>query len=273
MSERPVFVVSDRTGVTAETLSHSLLTQFPGVRFRTTAIPFVDTDDKVSAAVAQIDSAAETFGSTPLVFTTFVDDAHRRKLQRARGVFLDIFETFLEPLERELGIRSSHSAGIAHGMVDIARYSSRINAVNYSVHCDDGINTADYDRADLILVGVSRCGKTPTCLYMALHFGIHAANYPLTEEDFERGRLPEVLRHNHDKLFGLTIEPARLHQIRQERRGNSRYSELKQCRQEVARAEALFRSEGLPVADATSMSIEEISTTIIHRLPLVRDAY
>ncbi len=273
MDEWPVFIVSDRTGVTAETVSHSLLTQFPGVRFRTVAIPFVESDDKVNDAVSQINATAKEFGCRPLVFSTFVNDDHRDALQKANAVFFDIFQAFLEPLERELRVTSSHSAGIAHGMVDVARYSSRINALNYSVHCDDGINTTDYDRADLILLGVSRCGKTPTCLYLALHFGIHAANYPLTDEELETGKLPQVLRGYRGKLFGLTIDPVRLRQIRLERRRDGRYADLRRCRREVAQADALYRAEGLPVADATSMSIEEIATTIIHRLRLAREAF
>ena len=273
MDERHVFIISDRTGITAETLSHSLLTQFPSIRFVTIALPFVDTVAKVDDAIRQIDKIARQSNGKPLVFTTFVDDEHRQQLMSANGVFFDFFDTFIGPLEREFKIESSHSAGRTHGMVDVARYTSRISAVNFSVQCDDGIHTGDYDRAVLVLLGVSRSGKTPTCLYLALHFGIYAANYPLTEEDFAFDDFASALRMNRGKLFGLTIDPIRLQQIRQERRRDGRYSQLRQCRYEVAQAEALYRRQGIPYIDATSMSIEEISTTIIHRMKLHRDPY
>ena len=273
MEMRHVFIISDRTGITAETLSHSLLTQFPGVHFHTVALPFVDSVEKVDEAMQRIDAVSRETGNKPLVFTTFVEDIHRERLQRAEGIFFDFFDTFLGPLERELNTESSHSAGQTHGMVDVARYTSRISAVNFSVHCDDGIHTSSYDRAMVVLMGVSRSGKTPTCLYLALHFGIYAANYPLTEDDFSQQVFPDPLRTHRDKLFGLTIDPERLQQIRQERLGNGHYSELRQCRYEVTQAEALYRQQGISYLDATSMSIEEIGTTVIHRMKLHRDPY
>ena len=270
-NERKVFVVSDRTGITAETLSHSLLTQFPGVRFRSVTLPYTDTPKKAREAAQQINQAFSDDGSRPLVFSTFVDDSIRLAVMESQGVFFDFFDAFIGPLEHELAIESSHSAGHSHGMVDIARYTSRISAVNYSVHCDDGINTVDYERADVILVGVSRSGKTPTCLYLALHFGLYAANYPLTEEDLDTGHLPAVLVSHRQKLFALTIDPLRLQQIRLERRGSGRYAQLKQCRSEVSQAEAMFRRERIDTVDSTSMSIEEISTTILDKKGISRD--
>jgi regulator of PEP synthase PpsR (kinase-PPPase family) len=273
MSERTVFVVSDRTGITAETLSHSLLSQFPSIRFRTIAIPFVDTVDKARAAVGQIQHVAERDGEQPLVFSTFVDEQIHDIVRECGGVFFDFFDAFIGPLERVLGQISSHTMGRTHGVVDVDRYSSRISAVDFSMHCDDGINTVDYNAADLILTGVSRSGKTPTCLYLALHYGLRAANYPLVEDDLERDQLPDSLREFRDKLFALTIEPERLQQIRQERRPNSSYSKLARCRMELTAAEEIFRRESVPCIDVTSMSIEEISATILDRMGLHRDPF
>lgn len=273
MEERPVVIVSDDTGITAETLSHSLLAQFPGIRFRTEVLPFVDSHDRAIEAVTQINELARGHGVKPLVFTTLVQEELRRLVGKAHGVFIDLFDAFLAPLEKELGRESSHSLGQSHGMANVARYTSRIGAVNYSVHTDDGLHPEDYGQAELILVGVSRSGKTPTCLYLALHFGIFAANYPLTMDHLDTGRLPDALRAHQQKLFGLTIGAIRLQQIRHEHRSQGRYSQLSQCRYEVRQAEALFRHERIPCADSTSMSIEEISASILQRMRLRRDLY
>ncbi len=273
MQERTVFIISDRTGITAETMCHSLLSQFPGIQFNTVALPYVDSDDKVNAAVTQINACANDSAAKPLVFTTLVHDRQRATLRHANAVFFDLFDTFIEPLEKELGTESSQSTGQTHGLVDPQRYTSRISAVNFSMHCDDGLNTADYKRAAVILLGVSRSGKTPTCLYLALHFGIFVANYPLTDDEFEAGSLPKPLQKHKRKCFGLTIQPERLQQIRRERMANSRYAQLQQCQYEVQQAESLYRKEGIAYLNTTAMSIEEITTTIIQRMHLKRDFY
>lgn len=268
---RPVVIISDNTGITAETLSHSLLSQFPEINFVTEVLPFVKNEDRIINAVRRINELARDHATTPIVFVTLIASEHRRLLETARGVFFDLFDTFLVPLEEELGHDSNHSLGQSHGMTDIKRYSSRIGAINYSVHTDDGVNTTDYERAEVILTGVSRSGKTPTCLYLALHFGIFAANYPLTSDELDYGKLPEALIKNQSRVFGLTIDPERLQQIRQERRSSGRYAELKQCRYEVNQAEVLFRRESIPHVNSTSMSIEEISAKILHRMQLHRE--
>ncbi len=271
MTERYAFIISDRTGITAETLGHSLLSQFPTINFKTLALPFVDTHDKAAAAVRQINEIAEQVGSRPLVFATIVDDDIRHLLASSQGVFFDLFDVFLDPLERELGVASAHSVGRSHGVVDPVKYTSRISAVNYSMRTDDGVHTEDYGQAAVIVVGVSRTGKTPTSLYLALHFGTYTANYPLTEDDLHRGRLPDRLLKFRTKLFGLTIDPERLQQIRNERIAKGRYAEARQCQYEVAAAEAMFRRDRIPYIDTSAMSIEEIATTILHRANLRRD--
>ncbi|MGK0173503.1 MAG: regulator of PEP synthase PpsR (kinase-PPPase family) [Gammaproteobacteria bacterium] len=270
MTPRRVFLVSDGTGITAEVLSHSLLTQFPSVEFDITKVPYINTAERAQKTARRINEACDADGVEPLVFITFADDVVHDIVVDSRGVFFDFFDTFIGSLEHVLGVRSSHTRGRTHGVLDTEQYRSRISAIDYTMQCDDGVNIVDYGEADLVLVGVSRSGKTPTCLYMALHFGLRAANYPLVEDDLDRSRLPEALVSSRNKLFGLTIDPIRLQQIRQERRPNSRYSRLAQCRTEVASAEALFRNEHVPYLDATSMSIEEISTTIMDQRGLYR---
>ena len=263
MAKRTVFFVSDQTGVTAETMGHSLLTQFEGLQFRTVTLPFVATAEKAAEARARIDATAAAEGAAPIVFSTLIKDELRDEVKAARALFLDFFDAFLGPLEAELGVKSSHAAGRAHGMANVAVYSARINATNFAIANDDGMQTREYARADVILIGVSRSGKTPTCLYMALQYGIYAANYPLTEDDLESGRLPAVLAPHQAKLFGLTIRPERLREIRHERRPNSRYASAQQVAFEVRAAEALFERLGIPFLDTTLCSVEEIGSRIL----------
>ncbi len=246
-SIRPIFYVSDGTGITAETIGHSLLTQFKGTEFKTDRIPFVDNLEKAAEAAIRIRSAGETNGCRPIVINSCVDANLTARVAESGALMLDVFAPFIEPLERELGRQRQSRVGQAHGMVDFETYHRRINAMNFALTHDDGIAT-NYDEADVILVAVSRAGKTPTCIYLALHHGIKAANYPLTDEDLEHDRLPPRLRTHRAKLFGLTIDPVRLQQIRQERRANSRYSQMETCKREVAAAEAMLRAERIPHA-------------------------
>lgn len=267
---RTVFFVSDRTGITAETLGHSLLTQFDGARFRQVTVPFISTVDKANAFVERVNRTAEEEGAKPIIFSTLITDAVRDIVQASNCLFLDFFDAFIGPLEKELGVKSTHTAGRAHGMHDFTTYTTRIDAMNYALANDDGITTKHYDKADVVLVGVSRSGKTPTCLYLALHYGLFAANYPLTEEELEKGRFPDVLRPFKNKLYGLTIDAGRLQQIRNERRPDSRYASSAQVRLELSQAESLFRNMGIPYIDTTNSSIEEIATTIIHETGIKR---
>ncbi len=269
---RPVFYVSDGTGITAETIGHSLLTQFTGIRFATDRLSFVDTLDKAREAAQRIRAAGEARGTRPIVVNSCVDPQLNTALAESGALMLDVFAPFIDPLERELGTQRQSSVGQAHGLVDFDAYHRRINAMNYALTHDDGISI-DYNDADLILIGVSRAGKTPTCVYLALHHGVRAANYPLTEEDLEHDRLPPRLRAQRDKLFGLTIDPQRLQQIRQERRPDSRYAKLETCKREVAAAEALFRGERIPVLSTTHTSIEEIASKVLTALGIHREMF
>jgi [pyruvate, water dikinase]-phosphate phosphotransferase / [pyruvate, water dikinase] kinase len=270
MSHRTVFFVSDQTGVTAETMGHSLLTQFGGLAFRQVTLPFVSTIDKAEEAVRRIDATGVAEGVRPVVFSTLVQEPLREVLKRSNALFLDFFDAFLAPLEAELKVSSSRTEGRAHGMADLGAYTLRINATNFALANDDGSMHQDYDHADVILIGVSRSGKTPTCLYMALQYGIFAANYPLADEEFENQKLPAKLRQYQHKLYGLTIAPDRLQQIRHERRPDSRYASRAQVEFELRSAEALFVQYGIPFIDTTECSIEEIASRIIERAQLER---
>jgi regulator of PEP synthase PpsR (kinase-PPPase family) len=259
---RTVFFVSDQTGVTAETMGHSLLTQFEGLAFRPVTLPFVSDIDKAEEAVQRINNAGLESGVRPIIFSTLVQDDLRAAVKRSDALFLDFFDAFVGPLEKELEVRSSHRAGRAHGMADLLAYTTRINATNYAIANDDG-GGHDYERADMVLIGVSRSGKTPTCLYMALQYGIFAANYPLTEEDLESGALPPLIAPYKEKLYGLSLSPARLQQIRHERRPGSRYASLQQVSYELRAAAALYERFAIPWIDSTETSIEEIASRIL----------
>jgi regulator of PEP synthase PpsR (kinase-PPPase family) len=263
MDERIVYFLSDQTGVTAETLGHSLLTQFDNQNIRQVTLPFIDTIDKAKDAVARINESVNSETLRPIVFSTLVQDDFRAIVREANGLHLDIFDVFLEPLSAELKEQPSHEPGRAHGMSDIDAYMKRIEATNFALANDDGGVSRNYERADVILVGVSRSGKTPTCLYLALQYGVYAANYPLTDEEFETGKLPDVLAKQRKKLFGLSIGPDRLQQIRKERRPLGRYSSAQQVRFELRETEKIFRRYGVPNVDTTEFSIEEIASRIL----------
>ena len=271
--KRTAFFVSDRTGITAEMLGHSLLTQFESVRLQEVTLPFVDSVEKAREAVRQINERAAADGVRPVVISTLVNTDIARVVSDADALFLDCFEIFISPLEKELGVRASHAVGLSHSATDIVNYHHRIESVNYTLSHDDGVSARDLGEADVILVGVSRCGKTPTCLYLAMQYGVRAANYPLIPEDFSTTRLPAQLQPLRKRVYGLTIRPERLQQIRTERRPGSKYATLANCEFEVREAEALMRQEGVPFLDATSKSVEELATTILHEAKLVRRVY
>lgn len=268
LTRHPVFILSDRSGLTAETICHMLLSQFPATAFQQEALPFIDNRAKLEQAIARINRVAATTGRRPLVFTTFATQDHQGLAATANAEIFNLFEPFIGRMEVALKQTASHLAGKAHGIADPDQYSQRISAVNYALRCDDGLHRHEYRRATVILLGVSRCGKTPTSLYLALHFGFHAANYPLTEEDFARDALPEDILAHRDKVFGLTIDPLRLRQIRAERRPHSQYASLAQCHREVGMAQALFDRHRILHCDSTAYSVEELGSAIKHRMGL-----
>jgi regulator of PEP synthase PpsR (kinase-PPPase family) len=267
-ADRTVFFVSDGTGITAETFGHSVLSQFDGLKLRQVRLPFVDSSEKASEVVARIGQQRAVDGRRPIVFSTLVDPTINEVVQTADALFLDLIAAFVVPLEAEFGVKSTHTIGRFHAVAESERYKQRIEAIHFAMAHDDGQAHRELDQADVILVGVSRCGKTPTSLYLAVQHGVKAANYPLIPEDFDRGRLPEVLYQYKPKLFGLTIAAERLAEVRHERRPGSRYASLQNCRVEVAAAEAMMRREGIPWLSSTTKSIEEIATTILTLLEL-----
>lgn len=271
MAKRAAFFVSDRTGITVETLGHALLTQFDGVLFSETTLPFIDSIEKAQAVARRIDECAASDGARPLVFSTLVDPQISAIIAAADAQFLDCFEIFIAPLEKELGTKSSHTIGRSH-MRSGFDFARRIEAVNFALHHDDGVSARDLREADLVLIGVPSSGKTPISLYMAMQFGVRTANHPLNAQHFSSRQLPVQLKSMREKLYGLTIAPERLREIRNQRQPD-RDQDLIHCEFEAREAEALMRQEGIPFLDTTNKSIEEMATTILQSAQLARHAW
>ncbi|HEY4073790.1 MAG TPA: pyruvate, water dikinase regulatory protein [Herbaspirillum sp.] len=265
LANRTVFFVSDGTGITAETFGHSVLTQFP-LRFRQVRLPFIDTIQKAHDATRKINEAFVSDGSKPIVFSTLVKAELSQVIRAANAKHMDLIQTFVEPLEQELEVKASHAIGGSHNTADSEEYKNRIEAINFSLAHDDGQSNKNLSAADVILVGVSRSGKTPTSLYLAMQYGIKAANYPLIPEDFERDKLPSGLLPYKSKIFGLTISADRLAAVRNERRPGSKYASLESCRYEINEAEKMMRREGIRWMSSTAKSIEEIAATILQEI-------
>jgi regulator of PEP synthase PpsR (kinase-PPPase family) len=262
---RIVFIVSDGTGITAENFSQSILAQFE-LTFKLIRIPFTDSVEKALNAVQAINEAFQRDQVQPIVFTTLVNTELNSIVSKAQGLVLDMFQTFVAPLEQALGLQSTHAMNRLHHNADTAAYKNRIEAINYSLAHDDGQSNQNLADADVILVGVSRVGKTPTSLYLAMQYGLKAANYPLIPEDFERGQLPKDLIAHRSKIFGLMIDPERLSEIRNERRPGSNYAKLENCRYEINEATSMMRRQSIPWVLTTSKSIEEIATTVLQTI-------
>jgi [pyruvate, water dikinase]-phosphate phosphotransferase / [pyruvate, water dikinase] kinase len=261
--KRTIFFLSDSTGITVEDLGHSLLSQFKEIDFEKITIPYINSIENAHDAAKKIHQICKSTKTKPLIFSSLVEPKTREIIAKCDGFIIDIFDIFIPLLTKELKIEPTKDVGKTHGVFDIKTYETRIDAVHFAIDSDDGSNIKSYNMADIILVGVSRCGKTPTCLYMALQFGIYSANYPITEEDMLSNTLPKVLLPHRDKLFGLVISPQRLHAIRKERKPDSRYASLKQCRLELDQTEEMFKKAHIPYLNSTTFSIEEISTKII----------
>ncbi|OGT90403.1 MAG: phosphoenolpyruvate synthase regulatory protein [Gammaproteobacteria bacterium RIFOXYA12_FULL_61_12] len=270
MATRTVFFLSDRTGITVDVFGSSLLSQFDGIDFNRIYIPYLDTEEKLEDAIRRIEAAAEAEHHPPLVFSTLVQGQLRERLRHSNCSVYDLFDTFISAMERDLESHSVCAVGRSHGIGNLEEYERRVESMNFTLSYDDGARLTNLERADVILLGVSRSGKTPTCLYLSLHYGIYAANYPLTQDDLDHGGLPRALAAHKPLLFGLTIIPERLAKIREARRPGSSYASLETCRREVRQAEELYQREGIPLVNSSSLSIEEIATAVMHRMNLMR---
>lgn len=268
---RAIFFVSDRTGLTAESYGKSLLAQFPDLRFETRTLAFVDSIPKAQTAKQQIEMVSANYSKEPIIFSTLVGKDEQDIIEQCHGHVISLFGAFLEPLEKTFGMESAHSLGQSNNIWGNNSYQQRLDAIDYALMHDDGVRPDQYDKADVILVGVSRCGKTPTSLYLAMNLSLKSCNYPLTEEDMQYDSLPEVLLKHKHKLVALTIKPVPLSKIRKNRRPNSQYASLPVCQKEVIIAERMFKQANLSVFDTTETSIEEIASKVVQALALSKE--
>ena len=267
-NSRAVFFVSNSTGITVETLGRSLLYQFSSTQFESHSLRFIDSIEKANEAAEIINELALKTGLPPIILSTLVKPELRKILSGAQGLHIDIFDAFIAPIEKELGCEAQLGMGRVHGIGEDEYYSNRIDAVNYSLKTDDGVGATAYEQADVILIGASRTGKTPTSLYLAMHYGLRAANYPIVDEELDSHSLPKPLREYKNKVFGLLVTPERLQSIRTKRRADSQYSSLPQCQYEIRQTEALFQQQNIPYFDVSSMSIEEVSSNVMDMLKI-----
>ena len=263
---RTVYFVSESTGITAEALGHSLLSQFDSVDFEQVYMPYINTELRATALTHRMQEAYVRDGARPIVFATMMNEKIGSILRSGNCYYQELFMQFVQPLSRELDVQPSLQAGRSHAITKPSSYTKRIDAINFAMANDDGVRPDNFRHADVVLVGVSRSGKTPTCLYLAMHYGLRAANYPITEEDFERGDLPGDVWSAKDKVFGLTIDPQRLQAIREERRPGSDYASMARCQQDIRQAQTIFKRLEVPVMNTTNQSIEEISSQILRAL-------
>jgi len=261
--------------MTAENLGRSLLAQFSQIQFESVTRPFIDTPEKGQKIAAEINRLAQQSDQRPIVVDTIVNEKVREVIKQTNCFYIDVFSTFLKPLEKELGVMSSHTVGHPavfreDGQSVDKGYMDRIEAVHFALANDDGMHLDRYHEADIVLIGVSRTGKTPTSVYLGMQFGIKAANYPLIPDDLETSKLPRALVEHQSKLFGLTIRPGRLSEIRAERKPNSTYASLRNCIDELRQAEMLYRQYKIPYIDATQLSIEEMAARMLQTAGIER---
>lgn len=265
-----IFYISDGTGITAETLGHSLITQFEKLEVESITIPYVDTEEKAKLAVERINNAYKKYNTPPLIMATIISDKIRKIISSSQGNLFEFFSIFLQPLSNILKQPYTHLTGRSHGVFDQKNYKARLNAISLSLTCDDGMGLNHYNEVDIILIGPSRAGKTPTCLYLALQFGLKAANYPLIDGDLTKISTPEFIVEQHQKIFGLLIDPSRLRLVRQERAKNSKYSSETQCIWEINKIEKFYKVNNIPYMNVTNLSIEEIATKALEILNISR---
>jgi regulator of PEP synthase PpsR (kinase-PPPase family) len=271
--QRVVFFISDSTGITAETLGRSLLTQFQELEFDQTTIPYVNTIEKAKEVLERINQASRDTKARVLVFSTLADPKIREILASCNCLFIDFFDAFIPPLEEELHSKYAKKIGELHKIANFKTYDQRVAAIEFALNTDDGVGINNYKNADIVLIGVSRCGKTPTSLYLALKFGLFAANYPITDENLTIATLPKDLEPHKDKLFGLTITAQRLHEIREQRKPKSTYASLPQCQRELSMVEKIFKRSNIPFLNSTTFSIEEIATKIMAMKKIKRQRF
>jgi regulator of PEP synthase PpsR (kinase-PPPase family) len=264
---KDIYYVSDSTGILATNLGQSLICQFPEISFHEEKFPFIKTIADAEKTIRYI--LKQSTGRRPIIFSTLVSPKLRAIFNHPEVELFDVCDAFLERLEQCLEAKALGLPGYSQH-VDDSSMSRRVEAIHYCLGHDDGTKFDEYNEADVILVGVSRSGKTPVSVYMATHMGLKAANYPLTNNNLNHYTLPEGLRHNRKKAVGLTIAPEILSMIREKRYPNSTYAKRSTCVQELEQAQEIFQKYKIPVINTSGRSIEELATQISQEIGLFK---
>jgi len=264
---KEIYYVSDSTGILATNLGQALICQFPEVNFHEEKFPFIKTEEEAQKTINYI--VKQSSGRFPIIFSTLMDPKIRDIFDHPQVEFFDVCGTFLERLEGALEAKALRVPGFSR-QIDFIDMANRVEAINYTLNHDDGTKLSEYDEADVILVGVSRSGKTPVSVYLSTHMGLKSANYPLTERDLDSYSIPKSLRENKKKVVGLTTKPELLESIRQKRYPNSKYAKRSTCIHELQQAQQIFLRNQLPVIDTSGKSIEELATQISQEIGLYK---
>ncbi|EGF92012.1 hypothetical protein ABI_04440 [Asticcacaulis biprosthecium C19] len=259
-----VHLISDSTGETLNALAKAAAARFEGILPIEHLYVLIRSEKQMARSLTEIES------SPGIVLHTIIDPELRNMLEmRCRELdipSIGVLDPLVVAFSRHLGAAVSKRVGAQHNLDN--EYFERIEALNYAIAHDDGAMADKLRQADVVLVGVSRTSKTPTCIYLA-HRGIKAANIPLVPGRDPPNELDEL---DIPLIVGLIASPERLVSIRKNRLLTlnddrpSTYTDTDAVREEIIRARRLFERKGWPVIDVTRRSIEETSATIISLL-------
>ncbi|MBU0482301.1 MAG: pyruvate, phosphate dikinase/phosphoenolpyruvate synthase regulator [Proteobacteria bacterium] len=264
---KDIYYISDSTGIMITNLAQSMLCQFPEISFHEEKFPYVRSVKDAKKTLEYI--LAQSLGRRPIVFSTIMDQEVRNVFRSPEVEFFDVFDFLLEPLENCLEARALRVPGFSrHG--DNVTMARRVEAIHFCLDHDDGTRINEFDDADVILLGVSRSGKTPVSVYLATQFGLKAANFPLTVEYLSKLDLPDGVKRNRKRAVALTTTPEHLRGMREKRYPDSRYAKLSTCTEELTQAEQIFQREKIPIINSTGKSIEELATQVTQEIGLAK---
>lgn len=266
-SSKDVYYVSGSTALLAEDVGKALLCQFQEISFNEEKIPFIKTRAAAEKAMKHI--LEQSGGVRPLVFCTIMDAGIKKILDSPEVEFFDVFGNVLDRLENCLETKALRVPGYSRNIDDIT-LAKRVEAIHFSIEHDDGTRSREYDEAEVILLGVSRSGKTPVSVYLATHMGIKSANFPLTSEHLDSYELPPEIVRNRKKVVGLMTSPGLLHKIREQRYSGSTYAKLSTCATELNQAKEIYLRYGIQSLETDGKSIEETSVQVTQLVDIPR---
>jgi len=266
-SAKDVYYISDSTGILATNLGQALICQFPEVNFSGEKFPFIRTVEDAKKTLAYI--LSRSGGRRPLIFSTIINSDVRKIFDSPEVEFFDAFGHFLDRLETCLETPALREPGFARHL-DNVHMAKRVEAIYFCLEHDDGRKVDEFDEADIILLGVSRAGKTPISVYLSTQMGLKSANFPLTSEYLTRYRIPDGIMQNRAKAVGLTTSAQLLNSVREKRYPGSNYAKLSTCIEEIHQAQRIFQKNKIPIISTAGKSIEEAATQVLRELSILK---